>query len=110
MSSTLTTASPFTRGQVLGVGTGPDFELVKVRSCTGVGPFTVTIRRYRWHDHTWDTMRAYWRRLLKPFKDWRYVCCDTPWCPRAAVLETDDFDAYCRRHAPADAHEIEDDE
>jgi len=107
MGSTLSTTSPFSRGAVLGVGTGSDFELVKVRHCTGVGPFTVAIRRYRWYDRAWDTVRAYWRRLLKPFKDWRYARCDTRWCPRAAVLETDDYDEYCRRHAPAGAHEIE---
>lgn len=106
--STLTTSSAFDRGNVLGIG--PDTELVKVLRRAGVGPYTVTVRRYRWSDRAWDRVRAYWRRLVKPLKDWRYARCDTPWCLRAPTLETDDYDTYCSRHAPEGAYEIGADE
>lgn len=103
MNGTLTTSSPFDRGAIIGIGSGADCELVKVTRCVGAGPYTVAVRRYRWFDRTWDTLRAYWRHLLKPYCEWQYGRCDTRRCLRTAALETDDYDAYCRRHAPEGA-------
>jgi hypothetical protein len=104
MSRTFSTSSPLSRGDVLSVETGSGRKLVKITQCTGSNPYTATFRRYGWPDRAWDTIRAYWRSVLKPLRDWRYERCDTAWCPRRAVLETADCDAYCRRHAPDDAH------
>lgn len=112
--STMATTSRFPRGSVLSVDAGPVSELVKVTHCAGVGPFTLTVRRYRWFDRLRDTVRARWRRAwrwaTKPVRDWRYDRCDTPRCLRTAVLETDDYDGYCAKHAPAGAHPLEGDE
>jgi hypothetical protein len=110
MANTLTTLAPFRRGDVIGIGAGTDCEFVKVRRCTGSGPYTVAIRRYRWFDRLLDRIRARWRRMLKPISDWRYDRCDVRWCPRKAVALTADYDEFCMRHAPADGvHGLEND-
>lgn len=109
--STLSTMSAFRRGDVLRIDTGPDAELVKVTGCTGVGPYTVAVRRYRWHDRAWAWLRVLPKRLAepvaKPLRRWRYQRCEAHWCLRKATLETTDYDEYCERHAPADARPLE---
>lgn len=105
MIGTMSTLSPLRRGQVISVGD----EIVKVRRCTGSGPFTVAVRRYRWFDRVLDRVRAARRRALTPVKKWRYERCDTCWCLRKASFETEDFDAYCPRHTPEGASEMSSD-
>jgi hypothetical protein len=99
----MSTTSPYRRGDLIAIDAGADRELAKVTRCAGTGPYTVEIRRYRWFDRAWDTIRARWQRMLKPYKAWQYSRCDNPLCLRTAKFETVDFDEFCSRHTPRGA-------
>lgn len=88
-ASTITTADPVTRGTWLQMDGGP---LLKVTACTGVGPFTLSVRPVTRWDRWLVRMWALRRRLRNW---WLETCClpDDGWCWRRATA-----DYLCDRH------------
>jgi hypothetical protein len=96
---TMTTTDRMARGSVLQIDTGRDAEAVKVKSCTGVGPFQVTVRPVTWLDRAgWWLMR--WpRRLRRRVRDWWLDRCCNRWCLRRYAVVDAECDGWCWAHA-----------
>lgn len=88
--ASITSSSPARRGTWLRLD--DEAELLVVTSCTGSGPFTMTVRPVRWHDHCTAWVRAQWRR---PREWWLNTRClvDDAWCWHRATR-----DYLCDRH------------
>lgn len=95
-ASTITTSSPAVRGSWLQLD---GEQLLKVTSCTGAGPFTLTVRLVTRFDRWLIRMWALRRRLRGWWVETRCLP-DEGWCWRRATA-----DYLCDRHW---LHAIED--
>jgi hypothetical protein len=97
--SILTMSSAVARRQVLQVDTGRKAELVKVKQCTGVGPFQVTVRPLTRLDRAGSWLLRWPRWLRRKARDWWLDRCEARFCMRKYVVEDADLDGWCWKHA-----------
>jgi hypothetical protein len=95
----MTTTDRVAKGSVLQIDAGQNAEAVKVKTCTGVGPFQVTVRPVTWLDRAGWWLTRWPRRLQRIVRDWWLARCDARFCWRKYTVVDVEWDGWCERHS-----------